>query len=81
MEVTVYVRLLREGVNVWRPVPAMQLQHGMVTLKKTDDYDPEDEVWEFIPGLTVFVEEMTLEGNSVLVVTSAITGATPLDSH
>ena len=52
-DVVVYVRLLDEGVDVWRPVPAMALPDGTYQLQRPDWYDPEDEAWEFPPHARV----------------------------
>ncbi|HVB16771.1 MAG TPA: hypothetical protein VNF04_09580 [Stellaceae bacterium] len=52
-DVIVYVKLLEEGADVWRPVPAMALPGGTFRLRRPDWYDPEDESWEFLPGATV----------------------------
>ena len=51
---TVYVRLLEEGVDVWRPVPAVWL--GGDVFELSDAPIPEDEVWEFAPGSRVIVK-------------------------
>ena len=48
-EVVVYVRLLDEGTEVWRPVAATALPDGSFRLGKPEDYDPETETWEFPP--------------------------------
>lgn len=67
--VVVYVRLLDEGVAAWRPVRALRKGSNVVMLQSTDDHDPEDEVWEFVPGQLVADEERRLDGGPALVVT------------
>lgn len=67
--VVVYVRLLDEGVAAWRPVRALRKGSNVVMLQSSDDYDPGDEVWEFVPGQLVAVEERRLDGEPALVVT------------
>ena len=52
----VYVLLLDEGVDVWRPVEAVPLGGDRYRLLPTRDYDREIEVWEFLPGSIVIVE-------------------------
>ena len=52
-DVIVYVRLLDEGVDVWRPVPAAPLSDGTFRLTEPEDYDPETETWEFPPRTRV----------------------------
>jgi hypothetical protein len=61
---TVYVGLLDEGVEVWRPVASTRLADGMYRL--TDDA-PDDECWEFPPGSIVVAEERNLDGGPTLV--------------
>jgi hypothetical protein len=52
-ETVVYVRLLDEGTEVWRPAPAIPLGDGSFRIIKPDDYDPETEAWEFPPDARV----------------------------
>ena len=48
MKNTVYVRLLGEGVQVYRPVPASQITSDVYVIGGADINDPEDEEWEFL---------------------------------
>ena len=48
-EVVVYVRLLDEGTDVWRPVRATALPDGTFRLLEPNGYDPDSETWEFPP--------------------------------
>jgi hypothetical protein len=48
-EVVVYVRLLDEGTDVWRPVRARALPDGTFWLLEPNGYDPNAETWEFPP--------------------------------
>jgi hypothetical protein len=66
----VYVNLLNEGTSVLRPVPAQYLGGNRYLLLKTNDYDPDDEEWEYLPGATVACEEETNEGEIILVAKS-----------
>ena len=50
------MRLLDEGVRVWRPVPAIDLGNSRYQLTATDNYDPDVETWEFAPGTVVMGE-------------------------
>lgn len=63
----VYVRLLNEGVEVFRPVPATSVTPGVYIIGRPANYDAEDESWEFLPGSRVIVEDRVLEGQAVLV--------------
>jgi hypothetical protein len=64
---TVYVRLLDEGVDVWRPVPATDMSNGRYRLIATENYDSADETWEFLPGATVEAEVRQLTDGPNLV--------------
>lgn len=48
---TVFVRLLGEGVDVWRPVAATLLESGLFRLD--DAPVPDGEAWESDPGTLV----------------------------
>src|SRR6266436_9621396 len=52
-EAVVYVRLLDEGTEVWRPVRATALPDGTFRLLEPDGYDPNAETWEFPPSTKV----------------------------
>jgi hypothetical protein len=52
-KVQVYVRLLNEGTEVFRPTLAVELGEGLFQLLATLEYDPEDEEWEILPDATV----------------------------
>ena len=51
---TVFVRLLDEGTDVWRPVDALRL--GETTYRIAEQAVPEDEAWSFQPGDIVVAE-------------------------
>ncbi len=55
---TVHVKLLNEGVDVWRPVQVISEGENIFTiLPNTDIYNPKDEEWQFNPGQTVRVRQ------------------------
>ena len=58
----IYIRLLDEGTNVWRPVAATALADGTYILDTTSV--PDSEQWEFQPGSRVMVEKKRFEGKS-----------------
>jgi hypothetical protein len=58
----IYVRLLDEGIDVWRPVAATALPDGTYILVTTPV--PDDEQWEFPPGSRVVVEKRSFEDNA-----------------
>jgi hypothetical protein len=69
--VEIYVRLLGEGTEVFRPTQAMELDNGLFRLEAAADYDPEDEFWEFLPGSDVRGEIQPLDSGLHLVALSA----------
>jgi hypothetical protein len=54
--VKLFVYLLEEGTDVWRPTEAVPIGDGLFKILPTPEYDPEDEVWEFPPGSIVRCE-------------------------
>jgi hypothetical protein len=64
---TVYVKLLDEGIDAWRPVLAEDLGQRRYRLLPTDDYDPDDETWEFPPGTVAICEPRQLSDGVYLV--------------
>ena len=62
-----YVELLGEGTPTWRPTSAESLGQGRYRLLPTDNYDPEDETWQFLPGTVVTCEKRRLSGGVCLV--------------
>jgi hypothetical protein len=70
--VKVYVQLLEEGVDTARPTKAVPLESGKFKLLPTEDYDPEDEVWEFLPYSIVRTVSTTDDkGNNILLAVSS----------
>lgn len=62
--VEIYVELLDEGVETWRPVAAVDEGDGIFRL--TSD-QPEDEAWAFPPGARVRCEVRELSGGAATV--------------
>jgi hypothetical protein len=56
IRVKIFVYLLEEGTDVWRPTEAVPIGDGLFKILPTPEYDPEDEVWEFPPGSIVRCE-------------------------
>ena len=50
-EYTIYVKIVDESVDTWRPVRARKLADTVFTL--LDQEIPEEEIWEFLPNQTV----------------------------
>lgn len=66
-ESTIYVQLLDEAVDVWRPVTAA---HEDDDTYRLPDEQPDTETWAFPPGSRVRCERRTLSGTSELVACS-----------
>jgi hypothetical protein len=63
-EQTIYVELLDEGIDVWRPVQSEQQSDGTFRLP---DHAPEGERWRFPPGTRVRCEWQHLSDGPALV--------------
>jgi hypothetical protein len=70
-KVDIYVRLISEGTEVFRPTKSLDLGNGIFKLEATIDYDPEEEIWEFVPGSEVKGEFRPFESGQFLVAMSA----------
>jgi hypothetical protein len=51
---TIYVGLLEEGTDCWRPVQAERVASN--TYRIVDQDIPDDELWEFQPGDLVYCD-------------------------
>jgi hypothetical protein len=58
----VFVRLLNEGTDVWRPTNGEVVTPSTIRLTATPDYDSADEQWQFLPGTLVECEQRTFQG-------------------
>lgn len=66
--VQIYVRLPEEETPTSRPTQAIALGNGLYKLLPTENYDPDDELWEFLPGSIVHVEKVfTANGKEILL--------------
>ena len=66
-DVNIYIRLLDEGTEVFRPTRALDLGDGIYRLEAAPGYDPEDENWEFVPGSDLRGEVRSFESGQHLV--------------
>lgn len=69
MNETIFVRLMDEGVDVWRPVLGEKgsTANSFWILPAPFNVIPEGERWEFQPGTQVLVKDALLSGESVKV--------------
>lgn len=67
--VEIQVRLLDEGTNCSRPTQGVILGNGLFKLLPIDNYDPNDEHWEFVPGSIAYAKEVrNIDGTYLLAV-------------
>ena len=59
MMITIYIQLLNEGLPVFRPVEAIQVNENAFQIVSTNA-DVDTEEWEFNTGDTVLCEEQLL---------------------
>jgi hypothetical protein len=62
---TIYIRLLGEGTEVYRPTRGEEIRNAVFKVRPTENYDPEDETWEFPPGAIVACKRTELEGEEI----------------
>lgn len=63
--INIYVLLLDEGVDVWRPVQAEHL-HGNIYRIMDQPYDRAAELWQFEPGDVVLCENIRSEDGPMI---------------
>lgn len=51
--VEIYVRLLEEGTPTLMQTTAEKIGNDIFKLLPSEQYDPEDEIWEFLPNTYV----------------------------
>lgn len=66
---TIYVALLDEGLNVWRPVEARRLPDGAYLILE-QGYDRDTETWQFEPGTVVTCRVTHRNGRQVMMATA-----------
>src|SRR5260370_12243786 len=63
---SIYMYLMDEGVDVWRPVEAIRLAESIYQIK-LESVVPESETWQFLPGDMVRCEQRELSSGKHLV--------------
>jgi hypothetical protein len=58
--INIYVELLDEGTACWRRIIARSVGNELFEILPSEDYDPDDEVWKFLPGALVKLEYFTI---------------------
>lgn len=74
MEELLYIRLMGEGTDVFRPVLAKRFENrpDVYQILMSNSYDTVDELWEFFPGNLVRVKARVLGGKWVFVATALV---------
>lgn len=62
---TIYVKLVGEGVDVWRPVRAKHLRDDIYVIAN-QPYDLQDETWQFGPGSSVICKSIESADGPIL---------------
>lgn len=65
---TIYIALLDEKIDVWRPVLAEHIRENLYRILD-QRYDRDTEHWQFEPGDIVLCETVELDGGHVLAAT------------
>jgi hypothetical protein len=65
--VIIYIPLLNEGVDVVRPTRAIKHENNCFEVLPTENYDPSDEQWAFLPKSIVECEIERWENDEILV--------------
>jgi hypothetical protein len=68
---TIYVALLHEGPDAWRPVQAAPRAGGLFLILSKND-DPESECWQFPSGSLVRCESRRLADRELLLAVEAV---------
>jgi hypothetical protein len=68
--VQIFVKLLDEDVDVWRPVDAEHVDGDLYRIAD-QDYDRETETWKFEPGELVVSQMIRSSGGQILAATAA----------
>jgi len=63
---TIYMPLLEEGIDVWRPVLARRISGDSYRILD-QDYDRDVETWEFEPGTIVKCRQEERDGRRIRV--------------
>ena len=69
----IYVKLLNEGTEVYRSVPAVEISTNTFKIGGYEMYNREDEEWEFPPGSIVRVQEKNSGNNNILIAVEVLT--------
>jgi len=63
--VKIYINLPEDEAA--RPTQAIAMGNNIFKVLATADYDPEDEVWQFVPGTLVRCQERNYRGMKYLL--------------
>lgn len=66
-KVKIYVQLLEEGTPTIRGTDAIYLGNNLYKILATPYYNPDDEIWEFVPDSIVRCETRSNFGEDILL--------------
>lgn len=66
---TIFIKILNEDVDVWRPVKVSKTNIPDVWYIELPPVNivPEDESWEFSPGMLITLKEIISDGKSIMI--------------
>jgi hypothetical protein len=67
----IYIALLNENVNVWRPVKAKAIKNNIYLIVE-QPYDSDIETWEFKPGEKVLCKQIESNDGKILAAVKKI---------
>ena len=67
---TIYIKLLNEGTDVWHPTQGEEIAENIFKVLPTDNYKPDIEEWEFLPGTIVKCELKNKYNELILIATN-----------
>lgn len=70
--VKIYIPLLEEGSATIRGTQAIPLGEGLYKVLPATDYDPDDEIWEFLPDSVVRCEDKLNFGERIILAVEKI---------
>jgi hypothetical protein len=64
---TIYIPLLHEGIEVYRPTAGLRLRENIYQVLPTEHYGSDDECWQFVPGSVVECAMEFRNGQEILI--------------
>ncbi|MBN2771359.1 MAG: hypothetical protein JXR90_11745 [Spirochaetes bacterium] len=61
------IPLLEEGTECWKLTTGIHIENDIFEVQESENYDPSDELWKFLPGVKVRCEKRELSDGEFLV--------------